>query len=578
MNTNSQNLHEPTFNRSLNIGSRDAKIVVPHARAHMRAVFGGVLAQPQSSKLSQPSQPSTTVAVHQPSAKSVTSHPFKSVHSAAVRTAVKPIVASFPRGRYLDIVSRSTRTNVAPAHVERSVRLQMAPQRPTFQRVTQSAEIRPVAKPAFSSPVAKPTTTASNVTSREPVQSARANVIDRPLSLSEALASVDASPNYDNLFAPNAVDPGAKLAEKKSIFARTKKTKVAAKPAQSAVSWRAKRVARQAAATKTKAQKLAIRAEQRASRQHLSQDNKLNDNFANDLVAATAETRPQNFTSGLVSATETATMSQDEPSAEASQKSSAISFSGGAIAIDPTAFRNPFTSVNMPSISFAMPNINVRKVLSTLRITAIVMILAVSGYLAWDTWMSNSGQTSINAAAGSTMSIASNDPTTADPTAVSAQQYSAYVTPADEPRYVSIPSIGVSARVMKVGVTSSGNIDVPKKLADTAWYDGSAKPGQQGQVFIDGHTSFNSSAAASFNDLPKLKIGDQITVQTGNATNYTYKVAKTEAVPTAKVDMQQALNTYNGASKGLTLMADTGNYDYKMHDATERYVVYAVQE
>ena len=53
---------------------------------------------------------------------------------------------------------------------------------------------------------------------------------------------------------------------------------------------------------------------------------------------------------------------------------------------------------------------------------------------------------------------------------------------------------------------------------------------------------------------------------------------KAETVATSKVNMQQALNTYNGAARGLTLMTCTGTYDYKAGDATERYIVYAVQE
>ena len=150
--------------------------------------------------------------------------------------------------------------------------------------------------------------------------------------------------------------------------------------------------------------------------------------------------------------------------------------------------------------------------------------------------------------------------------------------PADQPRMIYIPAIGVNARVMSVGVNSKGNIDTPANLNDTAWYDGSAKPGQDGQVFIDGHTSFSNSLYAAFNDLPKLHQGDLITIEKGNGEKINYRVSAVETVDADKVDMGKALNPPEGATKGLTLMTCTGTFNYRTQTADKRLVVYAVQE
>ena len=223
---------------------------------------------------------------------------------------------------------------------------------------------------------------------------------------------------------------------------------------------------------------------------------------------------------------------------------------------------------------------NKQRFFTVLRYLAVIVIIAASGYLAWDTYMTNravkenfSGD---NVAAA--MSIAGANPATADQTAVSQEDKAAYTVPADQPRMIYIPAIGVNARVMSVGVNSKGNIDTPANLNDTAWYDGSAKPGQDGQVFIDGHTSFSNSLYAAFNDLPKLHQGDLITIEKGNGEKINYRVSAVETVDADKVDMGKALNPPEGATKGLTLMTCTGTFNYRTQTADKRLVVYAVQE
>ena len=558
MDTNYKNQHEPTFNRNLVVGERSVGIKMSNTRARVHSVFGSIIREQGAVGARKP----VTRPVREVSRTDVVSN-HVNIERSAMHSAAQITVPQQPKTRhYLDIMpTRSAVHSAAP--------------RVAFRPVNQDRPVRHVASTA---PKGAPIVTAPKI-----VIAPKGKVTDlsKPLTLAEALANIDTNTNY-NLFAPNSVDPAAaKMTEKESMFDKLKKF---IGKGQKAKRLHKKVVARKEISAKHKAEKLAILAKQRETRAHLLREDEINTKFANSLSVA-AETATESTFAGQptptlrVSASNHAAMStnanrkQDHPA----QHSPAISFGGGAIAIDTSALRNPFANLSAARVSFVMPKINARKILSVLRVVAILVVLTVSGYLAWDTWVSGHAAQTFNAAAGA-MSIASVDPNTADPTAVSSQQYSAYTTPADEPRYIAIPSINVNARIQKVGVTSSGNIDVSKKLADTAWYDGSAKPGQPGQVFIDGHTSFSSATAASFNDLTKLTEGSLITVQTGSGAVYNYKVAKTETVPTAKVNMQQALNTYNGADRGLTLMTCAGEYDYKVGDATERYIVYAVQE
>ena len=251
---------------------------------------------------------------------------------------------------------------------------------------------------------------------------------------------------------------------------------------------------------------------------------------------------------------------------------------GGAVAIaQPNLFERMASAKITISFKF-----NKQRFLTVLRYLAVAVIIATSGYLAWDTYKTNMSVKSTfgggDSSTASALSIAGANPATADQTAVSREDKAAYTVPSDQPRYIYIPAINVYARVMSVGVNSKGNIDTPANLNDTAWYDGSAKPGQEGQVFIDGHNSFSNTVNASFNRLGELKQGDLITVERGDGQKINYRVSEVETVNANDVDMGKALNPPAGATKGITLMTCAGKFDYRSQTADQRLIVYAVQE
>lgn len=250
-----------------------------------------------------------------------------------------------------------------------------------------------------------------------------------------------------------------------------------------------------------------------------------------------------------------------------------IASDGAAVIAQP----NLFDRIVNTKIAFSF-KFNRARTMMIVRYVAIAIVLGASAYLAWDTYNTNRGVQSSFESPAQAMSIAGVNPATADQTAVSNNDRQAYTVAADLPRIINIPAINVTARVRTVGVNSRGDIDTPKNLNDTAWYDGSSKPNQEGQVFIDGHTSFSRNIAAAFNDLKKVRDGDQIFIETGNGAKFRYRVTGVETVDANKVDMGKVLNTQDGAHKGLTLMTCTGTFNYRTQTADKRLIVYAVQE
>jgi sortase (surface protein transpeptidase) len=157
------------------------------------------------------------------------------------------------------------------------------------------------------------------------------------------------------------------------------------------------------------------------------------------------------------------------------------------------------------------------------------------------------------------------------PTAVSN-----YVVAPNLPRYLMIPKLGVDARVMQVGVTTSGALGTPNNIFDTAWYTGSAEPGQSGATLIDGHVS-SSTSHGVFYGLKTLELGDSIQIVRGDGTIFNYQVMKTQVYTAGNVNMQAAMTPITPGTPGLNLITGTGDVIPGASSSNERIIVFAKQ-
>jgi LPXTG-site transpeptidase (sortase) family protein len=126
---------------------------------------------------------------------------------------------------------------------------------------------------------------------------------------------------------------------------------------------------------------------------------------------------------------------------------------------------------------------------------------------------------------------------------------------------------------MSLGVVKNNQIAVPDNIYDAGWYNGSAKPGQKGAMFIYGHVS-SWKAKGIFYNLKKLKPGDSITVTRGDDSTFTYKVVTTKIYPYNNVDMKQVLAPADQNKPGLNLMTCTGKIIKNTSEFEQRLVVF----
>ncbi len=106
------------------------------------------------------------------------------------------------------------------------------------------------------------------------------------------------------------------------------------------------------------------------------------------------------------------------------------------------------------------------------------------------------------------------------------------------PSRLRIPSIGVDAPVVGVGLLSDGSMDVPDNLWTTAWLSSGARPGQPGPSVIAGHRGIDTPAV--FSHLEDVRPGERIFVSDAAGAELVYEVTGVVSVdlsPSSQVDV-----------------------------------------
>lgn len=154
--------------------------------------------------------------------------------------------------------------------------------------------------------------------------------------------------------------------------------------------------------------------------------------------------------------------------------------------------------------------------------------------------------------------------TSINETPVTPDKVSAHMVAPDEPRYIGIPTLGIDqTRVTKVGVTPQNILDVPKNLDDTGWYAKSATPGSGvGAVVIDGHNG-GATRDGVFAKLDELNPGDEIVIERGDGTTYTYAVHDVRDMHLQWVNehgMKEMMRSADPSKEGLSLITCSGKW------------------
>lgn len=176
---------------------------------------------------------------------------------------------------------------------------------------------------------------------------------------------------------------------------------------------------------------------------------------------------------------------------------------------------------------------------------------------------------------GSDTGITEGTPSEADPPNANANN--SYQVSADLPRILTIDKIDVKARIRSVGVGLNNILKAPANIFDVGWYDGSAKPGENGTIVLDGHVS-GPTKHGVFYSIGTLKVGDKVTLERGDGKKFTYSVTGLELFDNDKVDMNKVVTTSVAGKPGLNFMTCAGRFNVRNNEFEQRIVVYTVQD
>lgn len=152
-----------------------------------------------------------------------------------------------------------------------------------------------------------------------------------------------------------------------------------------------------------------------------------------------------------------------------------------------------------------------------------------------------------------------------------------YKVAPDMPRFFNIEKLGVHARVKRVGVSADNVLKAPANIFDVGWYDGSAKPGENGTVVLDGHVSGPTKHGVFYN-AGSLKAGDKVQLERGDGKVLSYTVTAVETHDYDKVDMSKVLTSSVPGKPALNFMTCAGRFNVRTNSFEQRIVVFTVQD
>ncbi|WP_377296492.1 class F sortase [Planomonospora venezuelensis] len=138
------------------------------------------------------------------------------------------------------------------------------------------------------------------------------------------------------------------------------------------------------------------------------------------------------------------------------------------------------------------------------------------------------------------------------------------------PSRIDIPSLGIKAPLMKLGVTD-GEVELPpyEKPEVAGWVKDTAVPGDRGAAVILGHVDTKSDPAV-FYELRKMRAGQAIEVVRSDGRVAQYRVDSIEQVDK---DSFPADRVY--LEDGLRLITCGGKFDWDRNEYDDNVIVYA---
>jgi hypothetical protein len=143
---------------------------------------------------------------------------------------------------------------------------------------------------------------------------------------------------------------------------------------------------------------------------------------------------------------------------------------------------------------------------------------------------------------------------------------------ASTPLRVELPSIGVDAALMELGLDPTGSMEVPPGAFPAGWYTGAPTPGEMGPAIIVGHVNWNGVDGV-FGQLHTVAIGARVSVKRADGTTAVFAVTRVAEYP--KDDFPTTVVYGDIDHAGLRIITCGGELDKAIHSYKDNIVVFA---
>jgi LPXTG-site transpeptidase (sortase) family protein len=141
------------------------------------------------------------------------------------------------------------------------------------------------------------------------------------------------------------------------------------------------------------------------------------------------------------------------------------------------------------------------------------------------------------------------------------------------PERLIVPSIGVDAPVVVLGLDAEGVMQSPQGPQRVGWYDFSPTPGNAGNTVFSGHRDWHTGVTGVFWRLGELVPGDRISVRLADGSTVDYGVILSVLMRPEDMPIEEVVGQTN--EEIITLITCEGVFDRGQHDYNLRRVVWA---
>jgi hypothetical protein len=142
------------------------------------------------------------------------------------------------------------------------------------------------------------------------------------------------------------------------------------------------------------------------------------------------------------------------------------------------------------------------------------------------------------------------------------------------PVALRIPAIGVRTRLIRLGLTRRGTLQVPGSPSLAGWYAGSPRPGEIGSSVIAGHID-SYLGPGVFYRLRELHPGNRIYVRQADGGLAVFRVTEVHQYPKARFPTAAVYGPVPDAE--LHLITCGGTFDHAAHSYLSNVVVYSTE-